>query len=118
MTEYGTTAQIRANHKALLQLLNSKDADGDAYGVTGAVLQKEEQDLANKVVEKLDNGTILLFEHWTVRCPFDEEQEDGNWDSLQNHARKERRHGATARIRANHKALLRHLFKEVDDDDL
>lgn len=117
MTEYGNTAQIRANHKALLKYLNSNDADGDANGVTGAVLQKEEEDLANKVVEELDNGTILLFELWTIRCPFDEEPEDGRWESLIDHARQEKRHGATARIRANHKALLRHLIKEVDDDD-
>ena len=111
-SKYGATTKIRAEHKALLHFL-FKEADS----VTDAVLQKEEQDLVNKVLKELQDGTIYMFDRWTFRCPFDQKPKDGTWDSLLNHARKKRLHGKTLRDSANHTALLKYLVKDVHHGD-
>ena len=71
----------------------------------------------SKVFEKLEEGTIDMFANCTFKCPFDDNPEDGSWESTVDHARHALKHGMGYRTRANHTALLKHLIKEVHDDN-
>ena len=70
-----------------------------------------------KVFKKLEDGTIDISENYSVKCPFDDQPEYGNWESLIDHVRHASQHGMGYRTRENHKALLKYLFDEVHRDD-
>ena len=80
-------------------------------------------DYTSKVFKKLEKGTIDISTNCTFKCQFDDQPEDGNWQSLRDHVRHASKCGSYGkyskgyRTRANHKALLKYMFEEVHRDD-
>lgn len=63
-----------------------------------------------KILEKLQDGTLKIILHGNrYKCPWDNKPKDRVEASLLQHATSLSTIGNTARIRANHKALMMYL---------